>query len=99
MMKSDASNPQFLGHVIETKKLPIILQTAANRIKGKMHLRENERIKDALNTSDTFIAMTEVKVFDVNGLTLIYESGFLAINLKEVIWVIEDGANIGASSS
>lgn len=99
MSNNPQKNPQFPKHVIQTTMLPIVLQTSTNRIKGKLHLRENERIKDALNTSDNFIALTEVKVFDVEGLSLIYETGFLAVNLTKINWVIEDGANIGISST
>ena len=99
MSNNSQNHPQVSGPVIQTTLLPIVLQTHTNRIKGKIHLRENERIKDALNTSDSFIAITEVKVFDVEGLALIYETGFLAINLAKISWVIEDGANIGVSSA
>ena len=96
---SEASNsaPEYSGPVIETRETPAIVQTDTNRIRGKLHLRENERIKDALNTSDTFIAITEAKVFDVEGLALLYETGFLALNRQKVVWVIEDGCSIGAS--
>ena len=84
---------------IETTAVPVIVQTASNRMKANIHLRENERIKDALNTSDDFIALTGVKVFDAQGLTLQYETPFLAINRRELIWVIEDGGNLGVSGN
>ena len=83
---------------IETQQLPVIVQTETNRIRGKMHLRENERIKDALNTSELFIAVTEVRIFDEAGLSLLYETAFLAINRTKVIWVVQDGANLGLSN-
>ncbi len=82
---------------IETNPIKVIAQTATNRMTGQIHLRENERIKDALNTSDDFIAFTGVKVFDELGLALQYETPFLAINRKHLVWVIEDGGNIGVS--
>lgn len=91
---SDSSFPR-----VETKAVAVIVQTGSNRMRASMHLRENERIKDALNTSDDFIALTGVKVFDEQGLTLLYETPFLAINRRRMIWVIEDGGNIGVSDA
>ncbi|MDA1329670.1 MAG: hypothetical protein DWG76_01910 [Chloroflexi bacterium] len=78
------------GFVVHTEKQPVIIQTQTNRIHGNIHVRENERIKDALNTSDAFVAMTDVTVLDINGMTLLFKSGFLAINRLEVIWVTQD---------
>ncbi len=98
MIKKPQSGPQFNRLAIETSKLPVIIQCETSRIRGKIHLRENERIKDALNTSEEFIALTDVKIFDRDGLSLIYESGFLAINRKKMIWIIEDGGNIGSAT-
>jgi len=84
---------------IETTPIQVIVQTATNRITGQLHLRESERIKDALNTSDDFIALTGVKVFDQLGMSLLYETPFLAINRSSLSWVLEDGGNLGVSAS
>ena len=94
MNDNPQNNNQFAGLIIHTVKHPIILQTNTNRITGNMHLQENERIKDALNTSVNFISLTEVKIFNVDGLSLNYESDFLAVSLKKIIWVIEDSTKI-----
>jgi len=83
--------------LVETTAIYVILQTSSNRIKASIHLRERERIKDALNTSDDFIALTGVKVFDEMGLSLLYETPFMAINRNQLVWVIEDGGNLGVS--
>ena len=97
MAKSISDVSEKAGLMIQTTECPVIIQTETNRIRGNIHLRENERIKDALNTSEEFIAMTAVKVFDQEGLSLLYETGFLALNRTKVVWVVEDSANIGVS--
>ncbi len=97
MSDNPKTENHFMGLVIETKKLPVILQTETNRIHGKIHLRENERIKDALNTSDKFIAMTDVLLFDRIGNSLVQKSAFMAINLTKIIWVFEDKTKLDPS--
>lgn len=75
---------------ISTLQFPVIIQTMHNRIIGNLHTRENERIKDALNSTEPFIALTQVKIFDTDGTRELNQSDFLAINRTNIIWVIEN---------
>lgn len=75
---------------ISTLQFPVIIQTAHNRIIGNLHTRENERIKDALNSTEAFIALTHVQIFDVDGKVELNKSDFLAISRRNIIWVIEN---------
>lgn len=75
--------------VISTQHTPVTIQTTTNRIVGNMHLRENERLKDALNTSEDFIAITDAQILDLEGLNLISQAEFLAINRQRIVWVRE----------
>jgi len=81
--------------LINTLQFPVIIQTLHNRIQGNLHTHENERIKDALNSTETFIAMTQVQIFDVDGKEELKKSDFLAINRANVIWVIENRSPTG----
>lgn len=76
--------------VVNKHTVPVIIQTQTNRIKGNMHLRESERIKDALNDSHDFIAVTSVVVFDTDGIAQIHQTEFMALNRANIVWVIED---------
>lgn len=76
--------------MVHTVPAAVLIQTATNRIKGNLHLREAERIKDVLNASEDFIALTEAIVMDVDGIAIVYKTQFLALNRTHVIWVIED---------
>jgi hypothetical protein len=81
---------------INTLQFPVIIQTMHNRIVGNLHTRENERIKDALNSTEPFIALTQVKIFDTDGARQLNQSDFLAINRANIIWVIEQHTPTGA---
>ena len=78
------------SHVVHTQGFPVVIQTQTNRVHGTIHLRANERIKDALNDSEQFLAITNVQVFDNQGDKMLYETGFLAINRLSIVWVFED---------
>ena len=78
------------SHVVHTQGFPVVIQTKTNRINGTLHLRANERIKDTLNSSEEFLAITNAQVFDADGNAMIYETGFLAINRRAIVWVFED---------
>jgi hypothetical protein len=78
------------SHVVHTQGFPVVIQTKTNRVNGTLHLRANERIKDTLNSSEEFLAITNAQVFDADGNGMIYETGFLAINRHSIVWVFED---------
>ena len=75
--------------VVTTVKYPVIIQTAVNQIHGNLHAGENERIKDALNSNEIFLAITNVQIFNTDGTSEQMRSEFLAINRTHVIWIIE----------
>jgi hypothetical protein len=79
--------------IVNTTAYPVIIQTADNRIQGNLHARENERIKDVLNSTETFIALTQVQILDIHGTLELRKSDFLAINRDQIVWVIENKAS------
>ena len=83
---------------VNTTKYRVIIQTIHNQIRGSLHARENERIKDALNSNELFIAITDVRIFNSDGTAELRKSEFLAINRSHVIWIIESKPTTGSLS-
>lgn len=73
--------------VVTKSQVKIILQTSTNRIFGQMHVQPGDRLKDALVTSDYFLAVTDAKIFDSDGKKLLYTTNFVAVNLNQILWV------------
>lgn len=73
--------------VVSKKRISVTIQTATHRITGNIHVRHDHRLKDELDCAETFIAVTEAKVFDPNG-TMVYESDFLAVQCQQIIWLL-----------
>lgn len=73
--------------VVSKKPVSVTIQTATHRITGFIHVRHDHRLKDELDCADTFIAVTNAKVFDPQG-SMRYESDFLAVHSRQIIWLI-----------
>jgi hypothetical protein len=78
--------------VVRKEPVRVIVQTRNNRIHGILHKRNENRMIDKLNSAETFIPMTDVVVMDVDGRTELLKNDFLALNLSEIIWLVETGA-------
>lgn len=85
--------------VISKITVPATVQTLTHRIQGNIHIREWERIRDALNKEERFIAITEATIYSLKGDVLL-ETPFLAVNQEHIVWVVaEDHRPAGAVSS
>lgn len=78
---------KFFTPVISKDDVSVIIQTGAHRIRGKMYVRPDERIKDELNKNEQFLAITDANVFDMDG-NLLYSTEFIAVNRDQVVWVV-----------
>lgn len=80
--------------VINKKPVQVLIQTTLNRIKGKIFVRPDERIKDEMDRPEIFLAVTDVQIFTLEG-QLIADAPFIALNRHQIVWVlpVEDPAD------
>ncbi|MBN8654581.1 MAG: hypothetical protein J0M11_02510 [Anaerolineae bacterium] len=78
---------KYYTNIIPKVPVPSIIQTTTNLIRGLIHVRQDERLKDELEVSEHFIAMTDVSVLDADGKE-IYTSPFLAVQKDQIVWVM-----------
>ena len=72
--------------IVSKDAVPVVLQTLLHRIEGNMFVRQEERVKDALDKSTRFLAVTEAAVFNSQG-QRIYETDFLVVNCDQIVWL------------
>jgi hypothetical protein len=77
---------KFYTDIISKKNVPVRIQTLHNRIEGIVHIRRGERLKDELNTSELFLAVTDAVIYD-NDINELYRIDFLALNRNNIIWI------------
>ena len=75
--------------VISKVAIKATIQTTTHIMRGQLHVRRDQRIKDELNQSEHFLALTEVSVLGSDGQT-IFQAPFLAVQRAHIIWVIPE---------
>ena len=72
-------------------KVPIqaTIQTTTHLLRGRLHVRRDQRIKDELDSSENFLALTDVSVLGPDGQTL-FQAPFIAVRRSHIVWVIPE---------
>ena len=72
-------------------KIPTLamIQTTTHLMRGRVHVRRDQRIKDELDLNENFLALTDVSVLGPNGQTL-FQAPFLAVRRSHIVWVIPE---------
>lgn len=73
--------------VVSKVAIPAIVQTTQHLIRGNVHVRRDERLKDELDRDELFLAVTEASILDANGQVL-HQSRFLAVRRAQIVWVM-----------
>lgn len=80
---------KFFTDVILKTPVHVIVQTAGQMVRGKVHVREGERLKDELDRDELFLAVTDASVIGPDG-QVQFHAPFLAVRRSQVIWVMPD---------
>jgi hypothetical protein len=65
------------------------IQTTMHMMRGRIHVRRDQRVIDELDVNENFIAITEVTVLGADGQTL-FQAPFLAVRRSHIVWVIPE---------
>jgi hypothetical protein len=65
------------------------IQTTTHRMRGLLHIRRDQRIKDELNHNENFLALTEVSILGPDGQSL-FQAPFVAVQRAQIVWVIPE---------
>jgi hypothetical protein len=80
---------KIFTEIVSKVPTPATIQTTTHLLHGYVHVRRDQRIKDELDASENFLALTEVSVLGPDGQTL-FQAPFLAVRRSHIIWVIPD---------
>lgn len=86
-------NGKFYTDIIAKTPVHVTIQTATHRIHGDIHVAKENRLKDELDMSEKFIAITGAIVIGNDGQVLAKPS-FLAVRRDEIIWVMPDNGEV-----
>jgi len=75
--------------IVSKVAIQATLQTTTHLIRGRVHVRRDQRIKDELDMSENFLALTDVSVLGTDGQVL-FQVPFLAVRRSHIVWVIPE---------
>ena len=73
--------------VVPKIAIPAVVQTTQQLIRGNVHVRRDERLKDELDRDKLFLAVTDASVIDADGQTL-HQARFMAVRRTQIVWVM-----------
>ena len=80
---------KYLTQVVTKDPVPALIQTLMHRIQGNLHVRIGERIKDEVDRTAHFLAVTDATIYSLQGVQL-YETEFILVNRDQVVWLIPE---------
>ena len=97
-IRVDEKGKFYTAH-ISKRTTPVIAATATTILRGAMHLMLDNRLKDELNGAEPFIAITDARVYALDGETLLYNAAVVMINKSQILWIIPQEDHHGTSKS
>ncbi len=80
---------KFYTDIVPKIAVDTVVQTTGQLVRGKVHVREGERLKDELDRDELFLAMTDASVVGVDG-QVQFQAPFLAVRRSQIVWVLPD---------
>ena len=65
------------------------IQTTTHLMRGRIHVRRDQRITDELDLNENFLPVTDVSVLGADGQVL-FQAPFLAVHRSHIIWVFPE---------
>jgi len=78
---------KFYTEVVKKIPLSVVIQTTTHLIRGLVHVREGERLKNELERDEKFLAVTNAAVYNADD-KLLFTQPFMAILRAQIIWIM-----------
>jgi hypothetical protein len=75
--------------IVTKVALQATVQTTTHLMRGLIHVRRDQRIKDELDVNESFLALTDVSVLTPDGQVL-FQAPFLAVRRSQIVWVLPE---------
>jgi hypothetical protein len=75
--------------IVTKVAVPATIQTTTHLMRGNVHVRRDQRIKDELDANESFLAITDANVLGPDG-QIIFHASFLAVQRAHIVWVIPE---------
>lgn len=82
----DEKGKFFTAHVTK-RSLPVTACIGDWVVYGTVYLSSDNRLKDELNSGESFIAITHAQVWEAHGNRPVYEPDVLIVYKNQIVWI------------
>jgi hypothetical protein len=86
------SKGKIFTDVVSKVSVSAQVQTTLHLIRGTLHIRLGERVKDELDRDELFLAITDATVLAADG-TVLQQTPFIAVRRAQIVWIIPASEN------
>jgi len=81
---------KFYTDVVTKMPTAAVIQTTTHLVRGLVHLRQGERLKNELERDEAFIAVTRATIHGADD-QILFTASFLAIQRLQIVWIMPLG--------
>jgi hypothetical protein len=72
---------------VSKQSVAVVARVQDSIVQGTVHLAPDNRLKDELNGDETFLAVTQAEVWEIDGEHPLYTTEVLIVNKSQIIWI------------
>ena len=88
---------KYFTDIVTKVAVPATIQTTTHLLRGRIHVRRDQRFKDELDINEHFLAITDVSILGSEG-QVVFQAPFLAVQRSQIVWVMPEQNNHEGSS-
>jgi hypothetical protein len=78
---------KFYTDIVKKVPVPVVIQTTTHLVRGLVHVREGERLKNELERNEMFLAVTQATIYEA-GDKVLFTVPFVALQRAQIIWIM-----------
>jgi hypothetical protein len=78
---------KFYTDIVKKLPVPVMIQTATHLVRGMVHVRDGERLKNELERDEMFLAVTNASIYGADDKVL-FTVPFMALQRAQIIWIM-----------
>jgi hypothetical protein len=78
---------KYYTDIVKKQPVPVVIQTVTHLVRGLVHVREGERLKNELERDEIFLAVTQASVYGAEDKVL-FTAPFMAIQRVQIVWIM-----------
>lgn len=78
---------KFYTDIITKIPVSAVIQTSMHLVRGFVHVRQGERLKNELERDEIFLAVTEASIIGADDKVL-FSAPFIALKRSQIVWIM-----------